>query len=351
MALYNGVIEGFFGRAWSHSDRLEHIQFLAHNNYNFYIYAPKSDTHLRKSWPSEWPMAEWPQLMALSTRCQALNLDFGIGLSPFELHLDFNAPARTQLQHKIQRINQLKPKILCVLFDDMRGNLADLAKIQTEITTEIMTHCSAQQIIVCPSYYSEDPVLDKVFGPRPKNYLEDLGLRLPAEVDIFWTGKRVCSPSFSNEDIKSITKVLKRKPFLWDNYPVNDGAKLCNHLHLKGFAQRNNLNDRYIAGHAINPMNQAWLSQLSLATLPELYKSNRSVKKETERVIKMLTPTEFAPLQDINKFQSMGRAKMSTEQKLTLISTYRKLPKNPYATEIIDWLEGGYAFDPNCLTD
>ncbi|HEY4397239.1 MAG TPA: beta-N-acetylglucosaminidase domain-containing protein, partial [Acidimicrobiia bacterium] len=38
-----GVIEGFYGRPWSLTDRLEMIEFLAERGMNAYVYAPKSD--------------------------------------------------------------------------------------------------------------------------------------------------------------------------------------------------------------------------------------------------------------------------------------------------------------------
>jgi len=45
---------------------------------------------------------------------------------------------------------------------------------------------------------------------------------------------------------------------------------------------------------------------------------------------------------------------LSDEQKKTLVNKYRQLAQvspDQGAEEVIDWLEGGYAFDPACLTD
>jgi len=348
-----GTIEGFFGREWTYSDRLAHCNFLSEAGYAFYIYAPKSDQYLRRHWYEKWPQAKFTQLLELSNHCKHLQLGWGIGLSPFELHLDFNNQNKLKLHRKIEEINQLNPDILCLLFDDMRGDKADLAIVQTQITKQVLSNCNANKIIVCPSYYTDDPILDKVFGQRPANYLEDLGELLPTEVDIFWTGSKVCSPKFTNEDIERVTAKLRRRPFLWDNYPVNDGMKMCNYLHLKGFNNRNNLSEDNISGHAINPMNQAWLSRIPLATLPAMYAPQAKQSEVTKKAIIDTCPKGVANLllQNLDTFHTKGLAEISLAERQNLIDSYRVLPSSPYSNEVICWLEGSYNFDPDCLTD
>src|SRR5690606_38231537 len=100
-----------------------------------------------------------------------------------------------------------------------------------ELTTRAQTLSSADRIILCPTYYSDDPVLERVFGERPHNYWQNLGEQLDSRTDIFWTGPRVCSEHFNVEHLHAVGQRLGRKPFLWDNYPVNDGAIKSRHLH------------------------------------------------------------------------------------------------------------------------
>lgn len=350
--MLNGTIEGFFGDQWKSSDRLSHCKFLKQHGYSFYIYAPKSDHHLRKNWRQDWPNDKWHNLVQTAKYCKEINLDFGIGISPFELHLNFNRTSKIELTQKIARINQLNPDIICILFDDMRGDTPNLAETQAEIVDHIRQLTDKKKLIVCPSYYSEDQVLDKVFGKRPENYLTDLGRLLPPQIDIFWTGPKVCSRKYTNAEIKKITRTLSRKPFLWDNYPVNDGAKMCNHLNLEGFKNRDNLSEINIAGHAINPMNQPWLSQIPMSTLPMMYKPKERTKLRTTQAIDKLCCEKVAEAisKDLIIFQVVGLNGMSKEEVNLKIDDYKKLPSSPYTKEIISWLEGGYKFDPNCLT-
>ena len=104
------------------------------------------------------------------------------------------------------------------------GDQADLAARQAEIIADIFRWSGGSRILVCPTYYSFDPVLEKHFGAMPDNYWQTLGRELPREVDILWTGNRVCSDTVTMADIELINAQVGRPVMLWDNYPVNDGA-------------------------------------------------------------------------------------------------------------------------------
>src|SRR6185312_15983839 len=132
-----------------------------------------ADAFLRKRWREAHPSEEAAALSELATRCRALQVRFGVGLSPFELYRDFDAGG---------------VEYLAILFDDMRGDLAELAPTQVEIMHWVAARTRATKLIVCPSYYSDDPMLDRFFGQRPANYLEDFGRLLDPFIEVFWTG-------------------------------------------------------------------------------------------------------------------------------------------------------------------
>ena len=58
-------------------------------------------------------------------------------------------------------------------------------------------HARTGRIICCPSYYSDDPILDVAFGDRPAFYLEQLGRLLDPAIQIMWTGEEVCAREYS----------------------------------------------------------------------------------------------------------------------------------------------------------
>jgi hyaluronoglucosaminidase len=350
-----GIIEGFFGRSWTWEERCLYANFLALNGFDFYIYAPKSDPFLRRQWQQDWPIDTKKQLIELRATYHKANIQFGIGLSPYEIYLHNSAESRNALRQRVQQLNLLSPDILCLLFDDMRGDLPELAKIQTELMHQVADISNASRIIFCPTYYSFDPVLEKVFGKMPNDYWQDLNKNLDKKIDIFWTGEKVCSQNYSSTHLASVTELLGRKPFLWDNYPVNDGALKSNLLQLRAVDQSHSQLHNTVAGHALNPMNQPWLSQIALASLPRAYREQNKYDPEKilSEICAQLCGDELAVLllQDLRLFQDKGLSKLSIQEKNNLISRYQNPIDNPFCREILGWLNGDYAFDPACLTE
>lgn len=349
-----GVIEGFFGRSWSWAERESYAKFLALNEFNFYIYAPKDDAFLRKLWQHNWPSDIKQNLIQLREAYRSAKIDFGIGLSPHEIYIDNSQDNRAHLIERVKQINELSPDILCLLFDDMRGDIPNLANLQIDYMHLVAETTNAKRIIFCPTYYSFDPVLEKVFGKMPENYWQDLNKNLDKKIDIFWTGEKVCSTEYSAHHLSQVEELLGRKPFLWDNYPVNDSAAKSNLLQLRAMNQSHSQIQNHVSGHALNPMNQPWLSQIPLASLPHAYREqyNYNPKKVFAEVAIELCGEKLAQalLQDLPLLQDKGLAKMSTEEKNELLKRYSAFPQNPFCAEIIDWLNGGYVFDPACLT-
>jgi hyaluronoglucosaminidase len=349
-----GIIEGFFGRSWSWAERESYAKFLALNEFGFYIYAPKSDAFLRKLWQQDWPSGTRQNLIQLRETYRSAKIDFGIGLSPHEIYIDNSQDNRAYLIERVKQINTLSPDILCFLFDDMRGDIPNLANLQIDYMHLVAETTNAKRIIFCPTYYSFDPVLEKVFGKMPENYWKDLNKNLDKKIDIFWTGEKVCSTEYSTHHLTAVSELLGRKPFLWDNYPVNDSAVKSNLLQLRAMNQSHSQIQNHVSGHALNPMNQPWLSQIPLATLPRAYRehNNYNPDKVLVEIATELCGEKLAQtlLQDLPLLQDKGLAKMSAEEKAELLERYSAFPQNPFCIEIIDWLKGGYVFDPACLT-
>ena len=347
-AFLAGVVEGFYGRPWSQQLRLNYAELLLQLGLNSYIYAPKADPFLRKQWQNDWPTDEWRQLRGLARHYATAGLHFGVGLSPFMLYQDYGAAAKRQLQHKIQRLNELEAPLLAVLFDDMPGDQVDLAGRQAEIVADIERWTSAARLLACPTYYSFDPVLERFFGRRPASYWSELGRLLPTAVDLFWTGNEVCSRAILAVDVERARSALGRPLVLWDNYPVNDGAVRSRHLYLDPVAQRQRCPADALRGHFCNPMIQGWCSLPALLGLAQLYAGEREIDKSLPASI--LGATTWAQLQhDSDLFRDQG-LEMPEQQRRERVAVYGALP-GPAAAEVVRWLRGEDAFDPACLTD
>ena len=169
--LPRGVIEGFFGQPWGWPARLSAIDFLRDYGFGFYIYAPKGDAYLRRKWREPMPRETLDQLARLGARCLDRGIDFGIGLTPFEIYQNYDGSARDCLRSKVLQINDTGADTLAILFDDMRGDVEGIAEMQARVIDEVCGMSTARRFIVCPTYYSYDPRLAREFGAPPQAYL------------------------------------------------------------------------------------------------------------------------------------------------------------------------------------
>lgn len=342
MAPELGLIEGFFGRPWSWADRAEAVRALRPHGFSFYLYAPKADQYLRRRWKEPHPEAELEALARFRDLCRAEHVRFGIGLSPFELHLDPGRGWQDALAAKLARLAPLKPDDLAILFDDMRGDVPDLATRQAAIVHHAAERSGAARIITCPSYYSDDPILDVAFGQRPPFYLEQLGRLLDPAIRIFWTGAEVCAGEFTPGHLARVAGQLGRKPMLWDNYPVNDGARMSQHLHLRAFTGRSVAIAQLIAGHGINPASQPLLSRIPALTLAESYKRGEAYDYGAafERAAREILGDELAARvgKDLLALQDRGLDRLG-ERRAVLRARYAAFD-HPGAREICAWLDG-----------
>ena len=340
-----GIIEGFFGRPYSWAERADMVRTLLPHGYGFYLYAPKADGYLRRKWRDPYPDADLAALATFAGVCRAAGVRFGVGLSPYELFLGFDAAAKDALAAKLAQLDSLGLADLGVFFDDMKGDLPDLAARQIEIVQWIAARTTASRLIVCPSYYTDDPVLDRVFGQRPANYLEDLGAGLDPSIQLMWTGEEVCSREYSPGHLARVAGQMRRKPFLWDNYPVNDGPRMSQHLHLRAFTGRPASIAAHISGHAVNTASQAVLSRIPALTLAESYAQGENY--EYLAAFRRAAATVLGPdLADAVErtlllLEDTGLKGLDDQRRARLRARFATFD-HPAAREIVAWLDGAF---------
>ena len=340
-----GIIEGYYGRPWSWEERADTARFLAPHGYSFYLYAPKADPYLRKRWREDHPAETVEGLHGLRRACDDADVRFGVGLSPYEIFRDFGDDVRADLARKLDLLDDIGIRDLALLFDDMRGDAPDLAARQLEIAGWVGERTSADRLLVCPTYYTDDPVLDRVFGDRPPGYLEELGAGLDAAVEVFWTGPEVVSREISVGHVERVAEALGRKPFLWDNYPVNDGERMSRYLHVRGFTGRPAELADAVAGHGINPALQPTLTRVPALTLVESYQRGADYDYAAalaRSAREVLGPELGAMLvEDLLILQDVGLDRLD-EKEDRLRGRWGGVD-HPAAREIIGWLDDEYA--------
>lgn len=351
-----GIIEGYFGRPWNFRTRGTYPEFLRQHGYSFFIYAPKNDPNLRKKWDRPWSSEYTRTLQNFARRCAGCGIKFGIGYTPAGDASAFASDPALLLE-RIRSIRDALPlDYFALLFDDLENHDRDrLAVCQLKIAELVATELSTQtRMIVCPSYYSTDPVLEKVFGARPANYWNEYAGGLDPAIDIFWTGEKVCSSSYCEEHLEWFEKQFRRKAFLWDNYPVNDGKKMADFLYLKPFTGRPSCLEHHIAGHAVNPMREPYLNRITMATLADSYRDTPldAGGEQYWKLVCSITGRRLAAAlrEDFELFTQTGLSQIQPSGLEKLKHKYSSFRNSPYGREIYRYLCGEYAFDPACLT-
>ena len=345
-----GIIEGFFGPQWPNTARESYADFLSRYGGDFYIYAPKQDSLLRKKWRDPWETDYVEFLRRLKKVFQLHQIKFGVGFSPFGLGASLLASDIGHLKLKLNILNDLQIDLLGLFFDDMPTN-EFLAKTQIA-ALEVIRQSFQGKIIFCPSYYTPDPILDKVFGQRPTNYLEDIANGVPEEVSIAWTGPQVISSEITSEHLSETAAILKRKPFLWENIFANDGPRNCKFLKMRNYTGRSPESLEKAEGLGLNMMNQPELSKILYLSSRLVLRGESDPEKAFEDALSSLASPGFKDFILLNrdKFLNQGFDSISDEEKSQLIQELHFFA-DPGAIEISDWLQGKYNVGSECLTD
>ncbi len=345
-----GVVEGFFGPQWPSGSREGYAPFLRQCGGEFYIYAPKQDQHLRKGWRGSWDNSYLEFLKNLSELFRRNDISFGVALSPFGLGKSLEKSDESVLLEKLNLLTAAGIDILGVFFDDMPSH-ENLAEVQAQVIRVIRQHYSGK-IVFCPSYYTFDPILEKVFGKMPENYLEDIARLIPEDISMAWTGPKVISPEIPRAHIAGVEKLLRRKPFMWENLFANDGPKNCKFLKIRPFDGREEKLDDITEAWGFNMMNQPELSKITFLASIKVLREHSSPARAFEEAINELCTADFGKFLSLNRkiFLERGLDQLKPEEKDGFLNILQPMP-DPAAREIEEWLKGTYIVGSECLTD
>jgi hyaluronoglucosaminidase len=293
-----GIVEGFFGAPWSMRQRAAMFEFGAAKGMNTYLYAPKDDPYHREKWQLPYPAERWNEMRRLIQHARRFGIDFVYGFHPGKKLL-FSAedPVR-KLLDKAARFHDAGVRTFAVLFDDIPSRLTyekdskhfggSLARAEGDWLAKILSRQPSSwtdvEWWICPSYYSEDPFLARVFGRFERHFLQRLAETLPPSVACMWTGAKVVSPTISLAQARRTLNRVNRQLILWDNYPVND-LSMSAEMHLAPLTGRDPQLPEAVHGYLNNPLLQESLSYIPLATCfdyarnPAAYNAERSWRR------------------------------------------------------------------------
>lgn len=264
-----GIIEGFYGKPWTHEDRLSLIRFSGEYKLNTFFYAPKDDPYHRMDWKKPYPVEKFSELKELTDCCRENHVDFIFSVSPgvdiaYSSDSDFGL-----LCEKFRSVMDLGVRKVSLLLDDISDRLkdegdvrkfgGDFGRAQVFLANRIFEYLNNKYedltFIICPTEYS---------GFERTPYKNTIKENLNSNIIVIWTGPEVAAKRIDSEDARMEFDLYGHQMLLWDNFPVNDGSR-----QLKLGPVSNRCKELYRLNHAgilSNPMNQAEASKIALMT-------------------------------------------------------------------------------------
>jgi hyaluronoglucosaminidase len=264
--VHRGVVEGYYGTAWRHADRLWMIDRMQRWQMNRYVYAPKDDPLHREQWRLPYPAEVMREFGELVEHGAQAGVEAGFAIAPGLSMQYASSTDRGLLRDKLLAFRDLGARFLCLALDDVPSTLVHDADAQTfhslgeahaEVTCELADALGSEVTLwLIPTDYA---------GVQASAYLETLGAALPLEIEVAWTGRTVVSPTLPSREAAPRATALRRRLLVWDNYPVNDGP-MRGALHIGPYLGRDPTLAKHVSGVMLNPMELARASAIGLHT-------------------------------------------------------------------------------------
>ena len=269
---HRGIVEGFYGRPFSHAARLDLVEFAARLKMNIYLYGPKDDPFHRTMWRDLYDDRRIGEFAELVDRARGLGMEFGWAAAPGFTVRYGDIRDVDALVSKFMQFAEIGVRLFAIFYDDIFGGLQhvedrksfkSLAGAQAHFTVSVLDKLRRQvpdaRLLVCPTEY---------WGDAESNYVVELASGVPVEIPLFWTGPNICSRAINAEGARTVAERLGRKPVCWDNYPVNDASMVFD-LHVGPVVGRDAGLGTVTWGLLANPMSMAEAGKIPLFTIAD----------------------------------------------------------------------------------
>jgi len=267
-----GIVEGFYGKPWSHEDRLAMLRFEGQHAMNVYYYAPKDDPYHRSRWREPYPRDQLKRLGELVETAHNNFVDFCFAISPGLSMVYSSETGFADLTRKLDAVGKLGVSCFALFLDDVpqelqnpqdKSRFTTLAAAHVFVINKLRDYLKSEstenRLVVTPTVYTNE------WGSL--DYVRELGAGVSPDVPIVWTGTKVASPMITAAQAQEWSALLRRKPLVWDNFPVNDGIPW--RVNLGPLRGRDPNLPAAVRGLFSNPMNQPRTSMIPLQTIAE----------------------------------------------------------------------------------
>lgn len=281
---YRGVIEGFYGTAYTHEYRKALFAFMGKNKMNAYIYAPKDDLKHRAQWRVLYSGRELDTMRDLIATANENHVKFIYAISPggdINLGAGYEADLE-KLIAKCEQIYSLGVRDFAIFLDDIPTLDAEgHAKLLNDFQTKFVeTHEGMSDLVAITTEYCSGFLT---------SYTDAIAPLIHEDIELMWTGPGVVPPEITKASLRAIVRKYGRNVFIWWNYPVND--VLVNNLYMGACEGLEADLYELITGLVANPMNQGYASLVPLFTTadylwnPEVYDKDASLMAACEAIM------------------------------------------------------------------
>ncbi len=284
-----GLVEGYYGNPYSEADRLGLFELFGRQKMNVYIYGPKDDAYHKSKWREEYPAELGNKIKEYVNVAKANKIEFMWAIHPGE-DIQWNNTDRANIVNKLKAMCELGVRSFAVFWDDLwndDGSHGDeQAELMNYIAAELKkSYPDVKPLTICPTQYNR--------GWANSVYLPALGTIMDSDINVMWTGNSVVD-MINYGDMEWINNQIKRKAYIWLNYPVSDYC--INHI-LMGPTYGNDLTiANMLSGFVSNPMEYAEASKVSLFSIGD-YTWNMpayNADKSWEAAIEYIMPKSTA---------------------------------------------------------
>ncbi len=268
-----GYIEGFYGKPWSFEERIDMLELMSEHCMNTYFYAPKDDPYHRNRWGELYPESELKSLKKLIEFSQKCCIDFYFCIAPGLSMRYTSEDDYLKLLNKIKQLYFSGVKHFGLLLDDIPERLhykEDIERFGGEtvnahiylinrVFDDLKDIDNSIKLVICPLEYH---------GRGDEYFISKLGTSIEPQVDIFWTGRNICSQELTVPEAARFTDSTNHKPLYWDNFPVND-AEMFNEMHLGYINGRDKDLYKFSQGIISNCMEYCECSKIPLLTIAD----------------------------------------------------------------------------------
>ncbi len=317
---WRGIVEGPYGRTWTHPERADVLRWMAAHGMNAYVHAPKDDLYQRTNWRDPYPadqMADFEREIGLANRrgvewipslspAQPLIPTPAVPSRPPSRDLCFSCPGDLAVViEKLEPFLDAGTRTVMISFDDVsklgthpedvaaygggdRGFGAANGDFLTRLRDALRERWPTTRVLTVGADYS---------GTSDTEYLGGLRSTLAPGIEVMWTGTSVPSEHWQAGDAAAYAQAIGRKPVVWENWTNNDTAG--NAVQPIGTARiflgpylREADAAGAVRGFIFNPANEAYLNLLPLATAADWMHDPRRYRARPSwrRAVRELAP-------------------------------------------------------------